>query len=127
MKKMFVLLMLIGAMHGLQADVQKGQRFYLKHLKTKVKMNGADFVAQYTQREWEKRFADHGQALIEELSRRYPRYRKFFHSRRFRKKMPHLYDFAHTYAKDSGKTPSCGQDVEPDTINLVGQSQQNLF
>lgn len=114
----------------LSADVNKGKRFYLKHLKSKVDMSGADFAALHTCREWEMLFRNDGERFIAEFSTHYPKYEPFFRSERFKKKMPDLADFVIEYASDSGKTPSCGDDGPsvPDKAFLPpDMSEQKLF
>lgn len=119
-------LILLALLTTLHADVKKGRRFYMKSLKFKVGMTSADFTAQHTAQEWAARFEEDGQLLIEELSTQYPKYRTFFHGKRFMRALPHLNDFTRAYAADSGNVPSCGQDAEP-AVNLTGMSQQSLF
>ena len=80
------------------ADVQKGQKLYIKKLKPICKMTGSDFAAKHSQDEWEEIY-DAGEfnqevkdicgATVEE------------------KLLPHIYDFAYEYANDSGNVPSC--------------------
>jgi len=107
---------------SLTADVHRGKKYYMKELKGKLHMNGADFVVMHTQAEWKALFADGAKGFIEEFSARYPKYAKYFHSRRFRKKMPDLRDFAVEYASDSGKVPSCGDDSAPAPVPVLDPS-----
>ena len=88
------------------ADVAKGQKLYLKKLKTKCNMNGAKMAAQHTQDEWEV-FMEDGK-LADELSRICPNGEKIIQNDDFKEKiMPHIYDFLYEYGSDSGNVPSC--------------------
>ena len=125
----FILILALG-FAGLHADVRSGKMFYMKHMKTKVKMDGASFAKLHTSDEWQRLFADDARGFVEEFSKRYPKYTRFFHSRRFLKKAPDLADFAIRYASDTGRTPTCGGD-EPRTVpailNPAGQSTASPF
>lgn len=112
------------------ADVNKGKRFYLKHMKSKVEMNGADFAALHTCDEWKMLFKDDGKAFIETFGAQYPKHSDFFRSKRFKKKMPDLADFVMEYASDTGKTPTCGAEVpdKPDeALAPAEMSEHKLF
>lgn len=88
------------------ADVAKGQKLYLKKLKTKCNMNGAKMAAQHTQDEWET-FKDDGK-LADELSKICPNGEKIIQNDGFKEKiLPHIYDFLYEYGSDSGNVPSC--------------------
>ena len=81
------------------ADVKKGQKIYLKKLKAACGFSGAKFAHQHTQDEWEAingsgKFADEVKKLCPKSDLK-PKY------------VPHVYDFAYEYAKDSGNIPSC--------------------
>ncbi len=125
-----VILLLVWLSAGLHADVHRGKMFYMKHMKTKVKMDGASFAKLHTSGEWRQLFADDARGFVAEFSKRYPKYTRFFHSRRFLKKAPDLADFAIRYASDTGRTPTCGGD-EPETVpailNPAGQSTASPF
>lgn len=89
-----------------QADVAKGQKLYLKQLKTKCNMNGAKMAAQHTQDEWEE-LRDDGK-LVQELIRICPNGEKVIDNSGFQEKiLPHMYDFFYEYGSDSGNVPSC--------------------
>lgn len=81
------------------ADVKKGQKIYLKKLKAACGFSGAKFAATHTQDEWEAingsgKFAAEVKKLCPKVDLK-PKY------------VPHVYDFAYEYAKDSGNVPSC--------------------
>jgi hypothetical protein len=89
------------------ADVKKGQKLYLKTLKSKCEMNGTKFAAQWSQSELEDA-KDEGK-LTELFSAACPNAEKIINNKKFiETKLPHIYDFAHEYANDSGNVPSCG-------------------
>lgn len=98
------LLALLGT--SLYADVQKGQKYYLKSLKSRCEMNGAKMAAQHTQDEWTELKEDG--TLLQELITICPKGEKVIESEKFQKKMlPHIFDFLHEYGSDSGNVPSC--------------------
>lgn len=89
-----------------QADVQKGQKLYLKKLKSKCGMNGAKMAAQHTQYEWEE-LKEEGK-LVDALIDICPAGEKVIENDKFQEKMlPHIYDFLYEYGSDSGNVPSC--------------------
>lgn len=81
------------------ADVNRGQKIYIKKLKATCGFDGGQFAIKHTQKEWEAihtagKFAD-------EISKLCPGAQiepKF---------LPDLYDFTYYYARDSGNVPSC--------------------
>jgi hypothetical protein len=82
------------------ADVKKGQKLYLKKLKAPCGFSGAKFAHKHTQDEWESiyeagKFADEIKKLCPKVKKVKEKY------------VPHVYDFAYEYAKDSGNVPSC--------------------
>lgn len=90
------------------ADVKKGQKLYLKTLKSKLKMNGTQFSALHTVSEWETLFENEGEGFIKEFSQNYPKSSKVLHKPNIWKKLQHIRDFAIEYGSDSGNVPSCG-------------------
>lgn len=87
----------------LYADADMGQRLYLKKLKSKCKMTGAQMAAKYTQFEWEED-QEENTLLIKEC----PKAKKFIKSDSFQEKYKsHIYDFLEKYGSDSGEVPSC--------------------
>lgn len=115
----------------LQADVGKGKRFYLKHLKAKFGMEGAAFTALHTAAEWETLFEGEAEGFVSEFSGRFPAARSVLNAKRFRRYRGDLKDFAVHYAQDSGRTPTCGDtEAEAETPALLtpsGMSEQPLF
>lgn len=93
---------------SLYADANKGQKYYLKSLKSKFSMNGTQFAGQHTQDEWEELFEDKGEGFIKEYSLKYPKAQKFLQNPKSWKKLQHIRDFAVKYSSDSGNVPSCG-------------------
>ena len=82
------------------ADVKKGQKLYLKKLKAPCGISGAKFAHKHTQDEWENiyeagKFADEVKKICPKVKKVKENY------------VPHIYDFAYEYAKDSGNVPSC--------------------
>lgn len=84
---------------SVSADVNKGQKIYLKKLKASCGMNGDKFAMKHTQKEWED-INGEGK-FAEEVAKICP------NSEIDPKFLPDLYDFSHHYAKDSGNIPSC--------------------
>ncbi len=81
------------------ADVKKGQKIYLKKLKSKCNFSGAKFAHKHTQDEWEdiKGAGKFGAEVI-----------KICPSAKLKPKYENdVYDFAYEYASDSGNVPSC--------------------
>ncbi len=98
------LLMLLTT--SLHADIKKGQKTYLKKCK-RCHGNGTKGAAMKSQEEWTDAFADEAYEFKEWHED--TRAEKFVNSKRFDKKYaPHLKDFLHHYANDSGNVPSCG-------------------
>ena len=81
------------------ADVNKGKKLYMKKMKSSCGMSGAKFATQHTQSDWEKikgagQFAEEAAKICPGLKLK-------------DKYVPHVYDFAHEFASDSGNVPSC--------------------
>lgn len=90
------------------ADVNAGQKFYLKMLKGKFdNMNGTKFAAEYTTDEWEDRFANNAAKFIKEYGDRYPSAKAVLENPSNQKKLQDVGDFAKEYSSDSGNVPSC--------------------
>ncbi|MEA1892298.1 MAG: cytochrome C [Campylobacterota bacterium] len=84
------------------ADATKGQKLYLKKLKSACSMNGSKMAAQHSQSEWEA--IGNGDKMVDELKKLCPAVKdKALKS----KYLPHYYDFFFEYANDSGNVPSC--------------------
>jgi len=115
---------------AVSADVHAGKMFYMKHMKSKVKMDGASFAKLHTAAQWQALFSGDAEGFVAEFSQRYPKYAKFFHSSRFKRKAQDLADFAIRYAADSGRTPTCGDDAPPAAaplLNPAGMSTASPF
>ncbi|TET88331.1 MAG: cytochrome C [Sulfurovum sp.] len=81
------------------ADVKKGQKLYMKKMKASCGFSGAKFAAKHTQDEWAAikgagKFVEEAEKLCPGVNLK-------------EKYVPHIYDFAHEYASDSGNVPSC--------------------
>ena len=80
------------------ADIQKGQKIYLKKLKVKCGFSAAKFAHMHTQDEWKaiKETGKFGEEVMKICSKATlkPTYEN------------DVYDFAYEYAKDSGNVPS---------------------
>lgn len=90
----------------LSADADKGQRIYIKKLKSVCGMSGAVFAAKYDQATWSESNDDG--TLTETMTEVCPSGKEFFESEKFKTKYSsHLYDFVDKFASDSGNIPSC--------------------
>lgn len=86
----------------LSADAVKGQKLYIKKLKSACDMDGAKMAAQHSQFEWET-FKTEGK-LADELKRLCPKAADGDLKDKF---LEHYYDFLYDFANDSGNVPSC--------------------
>lgn len=129
MRRISLLIAMLLLPAFLQADAHAGKMFYMKHLKSKIKMSGAEFARLHTCDEWVALFRDDGKGFIEEFSSRFPKRADYFNSGRFKKHLGDLADFAIRYASDSGNTPSCGEerDETPPELAPNGMSKGTLF
>lgn len=105
MKKTFSLLILAIVTLGFLstpvfADANKGQKIFIKVMKQPCGMNGGQMAVKHTQEEW-KAINDAGK-LNEELLNFCPNAEPLKDSY-----VPHVYDFLHNYASDSGNVPAC--------------------
>ena len=109
MKKLLQVMITVALLSGvsLMADIKKGQKYYLKTLKSKLHKNGTKFAALHTVDEWEELFEEDAEGFIEEFSDKYPKAKKYLNSPKFQKRMPHIRDFAVEYGSDSGNVPTC--------------------
>lgn len=82
-----------------QANVNKGQKLYLKYLKRPCGMNGGEMAKKHKQAQW-KAINDSGK-LNDELLKFCPKAKPLK-----KKYIPHVYDFLYNYASDSGNVPS---------------------
>ena len=83
-----------------QADVAKGQKIFIKKLKQSCGFTGGVMAGKHTQAEWTKIYNEG--KLNDELLKHCPNAKKVKD-----KFLPHLYDFFHNYASDSGNVPAC--------------------
>lgn len=102
------LLLLSLIMSFSYADVNKGQKHYLKLLKSKFNMNGTKFAAEHTSSEWEKLFSENAKGFIIEYSDRFPNAKLILENPDNIEKLQDVGDFAKEYSSDSGNVPSCG-------------------
>ena len=96
------LVMLSMSTVTLNADVKKGQKLYLKKLKSVCHLNGAKMAVKHSQSEW-KGLNESGK-LANELKNLCP---KATESALKDKYLQHYFDFFFEYANDSGNVPSC--------------------
>jgi len=82
------------------ADAAKGQKIFIKKFKKSCGFTGGVMAKKHTQDEW-KKINDAGK-LNEELLKQCPNAKEAKE-----KYLPHLYDFFHNYANDSGNVPAC--------------------
>ncbi len=81
------------------ADVAKGQKLFMKKMKSSCGFSGAKFAGKHTQDEWKEiqgagKFAEEAAKLCPGVKLK-------------DKYVPDIYDFAYEYASDSGNVPSC--------------------
>jgi len=106
------------------ADVDKGKRFYMKHLKQKFKMDGLTFVKLHTQGEWQQLFSNDAEGFVTAFSKRFPKRAKYLDQHKTRVKLQDVADFAMMYAKDSGKVPSCS-DIKGEAVPFELEAQES--
>jgi len=82
------------------ANVAKGQKLFIKKLKSDCEMTGAKMAGKHSQDEWESIY--NAGKLAEEIKTICPKVKKVKE-----KFIPHYYDFFYEYANDSGNVPSC--------------------
>jgi len=84
----------------LSADAAKGQKLFMKKLKSDCGMTGAQVAAKHSQDEWES-IKEEGK-LADEIKVICPKVKDIKE-----KFIPFYYDFFYEYANDSGNVPSC--------------------
>ena len=130
MRTLLVMIMIILVSTTMMADVNKGKRYYMKHLKQKFKMDGLTFVQLHTKAEWEELFTHDAEGFVLEFSKRFPKRKAYLQKADVRRKLQDVGDFAIMYAKDSGKVPSCS-DIEavevPIELEVQESSTESLF
>lgn len=82
------------------ADVNKGQKIFIKMMKKPCGFTGGEMAKKHTQAEW-KEINDAGK-LNDEMIKQCPDAKPLNE-----KYLPHVYDFLHNYASDSGNVPAC--------------------
>ncbi|MGL1930590.1 MAG: hypothetical protein OCC45_02390 [Desulfotalea sp.] len=82
------------------ADVNKGQKIFIKKMKKPCGLNGGEMAKKHTQAEW-KEINDAGK-LNEEMLKECPNAKPLKDSY-----VPHVYDFLYNYGSDSGNVPAC--------------------
>ncbi len=84
------------------ADARKGQKIFIKKFKSKCGFNGAKFAAKHSQSEWSS--INEAGNFKQEMMTICPDVKEEDIKDSW---VPHLYDFSHDYANDSGNVPSC--------------------
>jgi cytochrome c5 len=87
------------------ADVNKGQKIYLKTCKN-CHGSGTKGAAMNTQDGWDDLFAKGGEKIIKAHAN--DKSAAYFNGELFKKQSQDLRDFLFEYASDSGNVPSCG-------------------
>ena len=87
---------------SLNADIAKGQKLYLKKLKSACSASGAVMAGKHTGDEWEEIF--NSGKLADELRSACPKAKD---SSLKEKYLQHYFDFFKEYSSDSGNVPSC--------------------
>lgn len=95
------LIMGVGATTA-SADAAKGQKLFLKKLKSPCGFSGTKMAQQHTQDEWEE-INDAGK-LADEIKKICPKAPSDSIDGKF---LPDYYDFFYEFASDSGNVPSC--------------------
>ena len=84
------------------ADAGKGQKLYMKKLKTPCSISAAVMAAKHTQGEWDEINA--AGKMADEIRKICPSVK----DRAIKEKyLPHYFDFFKEYGSDSGNVPSC--------------------
>jgi len=81
------------------ADANKGQRIYMKKMKSSCGFSGSKFAAKHTQDEWEN--IKKSGKFKEEILKICPNVKVK------EKYLDSVYDFSYEFASDSGNVPSC--------------------
>lgn len=96
-----ILLLSVGTV-SVNADVAKGQKLYLKKLKSACGINGATMAAKHSMKEWTE--IQSSGKLADEIKTICPTVSDDALKPGL---MEHYYDFFNEYASDSGNVPSC--------------------
>jgi len=84
----------------LSADAAKGQKLFMKKLKSACGMTGAKVASMHSQDEWQE--INEAGRLGDEIKLICPKVKSVKE-----KFIPFYYDFFYEYANDSGNVPSC--------------------
>ena len=84
------------------ADVAKGQKLYMKKLKSSCAISGSSMAGKHTQGEWQEikesgKLAEYFQLICPKVKDKSLK----------EKYLEHYFDFFYEYASDSGNVPSC--------------------
>lgn len=82
------------------ADVNKGQKIFIKLMKKPCGFTGGDMAKKHTQEEWES--INDAEKLNDALIKECPNAKPLKDSY-----LQHVYDFLYNYASDSGNVPAC--------------------
>lgn len=82
------------------ADVNKGQKIFIKMMKKPCGFTGGDMAKKHTQAEW--KVIQDSNGLNDEMQKHCPDAKPI--NERY---IPHVYDFLYNYASDSGNVPAC--------------------
>jgi hypothetical protein len=96
-----------------KGSFDRGQTYYKYLIKPHLGYSGETFVAKYTQMEWKVLFENRGELFKKEFGIN-KELKELFDSEKFERMVPHLKAFAIHYAKDSGYSPHCGNNVIDD-------------
>jgi len=94
----YIVLGVIVGTNTTLADVEQGQKIYLKKMKSKCAISGSEFAGKHSQDQWEEIY-DAGK-LKDEIKKICNGYIIKDND------VPHVYDFVYEYANDSGKIPN---------------------
>ena len=102
--KLFIssILLMSFSFSTLSADANKGQKLYLKKLKSKCEVSGSVIASKHTQDEWEEIFEAGN--LSKEIQDICPKVKDKSLKPKY---MIHYFDFFKEYGSDSGNVPSC--------------------
>ena len=105
MKKIFGLMLIAMVAVGFVtapvfADVNKGQKIFIKKMKKSCGFTGGEMSKKNTQAEW-KTLYEAG-SLNDEMIKECPDAKPLKDSY-----LPHVYEFLYNYASDSGNVPAC--------------------
>lgn len=90
----------------------KGLTYYKFIFKDELGYSGNQFVDKFFADEWRALFANNGEGFKKEFRGRSEKLDQFLDSSGFDKVAPHLEAFAIYYAKGSGYSPHCHNDID---------------